>query len=150
MFSLFSKKKKFKANCDLSGQPLEKESAYLISTAQIISSRKFWDNKMTEPDTLTYTQAHFKSGDPTARNIRNMIFKKYSSIDKVWVISDAQIHLFDIDETESKMAANQWWDSEGATIPVDLSGSLTKLGADKLGDFEKYAVQEAGRHLVKI
>ncbi|MEQ9306790.1 MAG: hypothetical protein RJQ14_22940, partial [Marinoscillum sp.] len=81
MFNLFnkSKKKKFRASCDLSGNVLDRESAYVLSTVQIISSQKFWDNIMTEPETLTYTEAHFKSGDQTAANIRNMIFKKYSN-----------------------------------------------------------------------
>lgn len=151
MFNLFSKtKKKFKAQCDLSGNVLEKESAYLLSTVQVISSRKFWDSKMTEPETMTYTEAHFKSGDQTATNIRNMIFKKYSSEDKAWVISDAHLHLFDIDESSAKELANKWWDSEGKEMPSEVSNSLTSLGDDQFEDFKNYAVNEAGRRMVKL
>ena len=152
MFNLFGKKakKKFKASCDLSGNILERESAYVLSTAQIISSKKFWDNKMTEPETMTYTEAHFKSGDQTAANIRNMIFKKYSAEDKVWVISDAHLHLFDVDETSAKEMANQWWDSQGQEVPHDVATSLSALDAGEFENYKNYAVNEAGRRMVHV
>lgn len=150
MLNLFRKKKKFKASCDLSGDVLEKESAYVLSTAQIISSKKFWDNKMTEPETLTYTEAHFKSADPTARNIRGMIFKKYANEDKAWIVSDAHIHLFDVDEAYAKQLGNEWWDSEGQTLPDDLRKSLSELKNEELEAFKSYAVEEAGRRMVQL
>ncbi len=150
MFNLFSKKKKFKANCDLSGDPLEKETAYMISTAQIISSHKFWDNIMTEPDTMSYTEAHFKNGDSTATNIRNMIFKKYAGTDKAWVISDAQLHLFELDESAAKSQADKWWDSEGKEVPVELNTSLEALDSKSFDDIKNYAVQEAGRKMMSL
>lgn len=150
MFNLFSKKKKFKASCALSGRPLEKESAYMVSTAQIISSRKFWDNIMTEPETMTYTEAHFKRGDSTAANIRNMIFKKYAMEDKAWLISDAQIHLFELDENKAKTQADQWWESGGKEVPEELNQSLSKLDEQSFEAIKKYAVQEAGRQYVQV
>lgn len=152
MFGLFNKKtkKKFKASCDLSGSLLDRESAYLLSTAQVISSKKFWDSKMTEPETMTYTEAHFKSGDQTATNIRNMIFKKYSAQDKAWVISDAHLHLFDIDESNAKELANQWWDSEGTEMPGEVSSSLTAMDDQEFENYKNYAVNEAGRRMVQL
>ncbi|MFY0607445.1 MAG: hypothetical protein JXR10_12060 [Cyclobacteriaceae bacterium] len=150
MFGLFSKKKKFKASCDLSGSPLEKESTYLVSTAQIISSKKFWDNKMTEPDTMTYTEAYFKNADQNATNIRGMIFNKYAAEDKIWVISDSQINLFDIDEKESKAYADQWWESEGTEVPSELQASLSDLGESTFESHKTYAIQEAGRKMVSL
>ncbi len=151
MFNLFNKtKKKFKASCDLSGNMLDRESAYLLTTAQVISSRKFWDSKMTEPETMTYTEAHFKSGDQTAANIRNMIFKKYSAEDKPWVISDAHMHLFDVDESSAKELANLWWDSEGKETPTEVSNSLSSLGENGFESCKQYAVNEAGRKMVQI
>lgn len=151
MFNLFGKsKKRFKASCDLSGDVLERESAYLLSTAQVISSRKFWDSKMTEPETMTYTEAHFKSGDQTATNIRNMIFKKYSSEDKAWVISDAHLHLFDIDESVAKELANQWWDSEGKETPQGVENSLSGLQENEFDNYRNYAVNEAGKRMVQV
>lgn len=150
MFKLFSKKKKFSAHCDLSRTPVDRASAYLLSTAQIISSRKFWDNIMTEPDTMTYTEAHFRNGDQTAANIRNMIFKKYAGNDKAWIVSDSQIHLFDVDVTEAKQLANAWWDSEGNEVPDHLVTSVSDMDDLQFESIKKYAINDAGRSLVKV
>ncbi|MFY0601361.1 MAG: hypothetical protein JXR03_16930 [Cyclobacteriaceae bacterium] len=146
MFKFLTKKKnQFKAHCSLSKQPLDRESSYLVTTAQVISSRKFWDNVMTEPDTLSYTEAYFKNGDTTAKNIRGMIFKKYSQEEKAWVISDAQIHLFDIDQEMAKSLADQWWDSQGAFVPESTKVSLEELGTDSFEEIKSYAITEAGK-----
>lgn len=150
MLNLFAKKKKFKATCDLSKQPLDRESTYLVSTAQIIASKKFWDNKMTEPETMTYTEAHFKSGDKTATNIRGMIFKKYANEDKVWAVSDSQIHLFDVDLSEAKDLANRWWDSQGKEVPDHLASSVADLDEATYNALKEYAIQDAGKLLVKF
>lgn len=146
MFKFLTKKKnQFKAQCPLSKQNLDKESSYLVSTAQIISSKKFWDNIMTEPDTMSYTEAYFKSQDATAKNIRSMIFKKYSQEERAWVISDSQIHLFDIDQELAKNFANQWWDSAGTVLPDFSKNSLEILGETKFEEFRSYAITQAGK-----
>ncbi|MFT6865475.1 MAG: hypothetical protein ACJA08_000293 [Cyclobacteriaceae bacterium] len=151
MFKFLSKKKnQFKAQCSLSRQPLDRESSYLVTTAQIISSKKFWDNIMTEPDTMSYTEAYFKNGDSTAANIRGMIFNKYSAVDKAWVISDAQLHLFEIDQQQAKTLADQWWDSEGSFSPEESKTSLKELGDQQLAAIRTYAVTEAGRAFVLV
>lgn len=149
MFNLFSKKKKFSAKCELTNTPLQRESTYIISGAQIISSRKFWDNVMTEPDTMSYTEAYFKKRDETAKNIRSMIFKRYANEDKIWIISDSQIHLFDIDESHSKELADKWWDSEGDEIPVDFVNSLAEMDNELFESHKNYAIEQAGKHLVR-
>ncbi len=148
--SLFAKKKKdsFKAKCDLTNVPLEKEFTYLVSTAQILTSKKFWDNKMTEPDTLSYTVNHFKNGDQTATHIRKMIYDKYASEDKLWVISDSQINLFDVDQDEAKSLADMWWESKGTYIPETLDSSLSKLDEDKIEEYKAYAIMYAGKQQV--
>jgi len=151
MFSfLKSKKKSFKANCQLSNIPLDKDSAYLITTADVIRSKKFWDNKMTEPDTMTYTNAHFKTGDKTATSIRGMIFKKYSAVDKPWIISDAHLHLFDIDETHAKKMALDWWDSQGENVPALANESLSMLKEEEFNALKEYAIMSAGKSRVII
>lgn len=148
--NLFTRKKKFKANCELSKAPLDKESSYMVSTAQIISSKKFWDNIMTEPETMTYTEAHFKNGDKTATNIRNMIFKKYAKEDKAWIISDSQVHLFDIDLSESRELAKKWWDSEGNEIPDYVTTSVSEMPDETFQEIKEYAIHNAGRAYVKV
>lgn len=150
MFNVFkkSKKKEFKAFCELTSQPLEKDSTYVLTAAEVISSKKFWDNKMTEPETLSYTVAHFKSQDETASRIRQMIFDKYAN-EKAWVISDAAIHLFDVDTDNAKARGDEWWESEGSAAPTETKNSLNILG-NKLEDLRNYAIQEAGRSFVSI
>ncbi len=134
--------------CELSRQPLDRATTYLLSTAEVISSKKFWDNKMTEPDTMTYTVAHFKSGDQTATNIRKMIFDKYSKEDKPWVVSDSEMHLFDdVDHTIAKERADKWWDSKGTHVN-GTANSLESLGEKAFEEIKSYAVMEAGRNQV--
>ncbi|MEM9325000.1 MAG: hypothetical protein AAGA85_05070 [Bacteroidota bacterium] len=149
MFNLFGKKKKeFRANCELSKEPLEKGRGYVITTAQLISSRKFWDNKMTEPETMSYTVSHFKSGDKTSTHMREMIFNKYSNNDKPWLISESYGHLFDINENEARDFAQQWWDQEGNFVPDGADQSLTELGDGAFQEIKMYAVMEAGKSRV--
>ena len=147
MLNLFKKKEKeFKAVCDLSKLPLDRESTYLLTTAEVISSKKFWDTKMTEPDTLTYTVAFFEKKDETARNIRKMIFNKYSGEEKYWAVGDSELHLFEIDEEAARERGKTWWDQAGQY--VNGSNSLEKLGSEKFSEMEKYAVEKAGeQHL---
>ena len=80
--SLFGKKKKeFKASCQITKEPLEKGYGYLLTTAQIVTSQKYWDMVMTEPETMSYTISHFKN-QPGGTQMRNMIFEKYATIGK--------------------------------------------------------------------
>jgi len=149
MFNLFGKKKKeFRASCELSKEPLEKGRGFVITTAQLISSRKFWDNKMTEPDTMSYTISHFKSGDQTSTHMREMIFNKYSNLDKPWIISESYGHLFDIDESEARDLAERWWENEGNFVPEGADQSLNQLGDGTFQEIKMYAVMEAGKSRV--
>jgi len=147
MLGLFkkNKKKEFKANCELSKEPLEKGTGYVITTAQLISSKKFWDHKMTEPETMSYTVTHFKSGDPTSKNMRHMIFKKFSQSDKPWIISESYGHLFDIDLDVAQELARTWWEKEGDYVPEGSDSSIQEMEKDAFTQIESYAVMEAGR-----
>lgn len=41
--SLFGKKKKeFKASCQITKEPIEKGFGYLLTTAQVVASEKYW------------------------------------------------------------------------------------------------------------
>lgn len=150
MLGLFKKKKKkFTAQCSLSKMPVEKESAYLVTTAQIISSKKFWDNVMTEPDTMTYTQAFFKNGDEVAANMRQMIFNKFGAQDKTWIVADSEMHLFDIDKDKAKSLADEYFDKEGNFTPEESTNSLASLGEATIEELKTYATKEAGRKIVE-
>lgn len=147
--SLFGKKKKaFKAKCDISKEPVEQGYGYLLTTAQVVSSKKFWDNIMTEPETMSYTVSHFKNKDEMATRMRQMIFEKHSEVEKPWMVSDSYIHLFDVDKAETRKHAQQWWEQEGDFKPAEAGKALDTLGADDYKSIQHYAIMEAGRERV--
>ena len=145
--NLFGKKKKeFKAFCAVSKEPLEKGYGYLLTTPQVIASKKYWDNIMTEPETMSYTINHFTKQDNTATQIRSMIFEKYSGVDKPWMVSDTCINWFDVNREDAKSHAQKWWESEGAFSP-DKNGSMSD---DQFNQIKQYAIMEAGREMVEV
>ena len=113
LFSFGKKKKKKPArSCDLEGSLLEFGEGYLLTSAQIIKSKRFWDNKMVEPETLAYSKAHFERNDEMGTKMRTMIFQKYSSQDKPWLVGDGQVSQFEIDKDQAREYAREWWESE--------------------------------------
>ncbi|MEQ8927212.1 MAG: hypothetical protein RLO81_15430 [Fulvivirga sp.] len=147
--SLFGKKKKqFKASCDISKEPVEKGFGYLLTTAQVVSSKKFWDNIMTEPETMSYTVSHFKGNDEMATKMRQMIFEKHSEVEKPWMVSDSYIHLFDIDKSESRKNAQLWWENEGEFTPEKTGKAEDTLEESDFKSIQHYAIMEAGKERV--
>lgn len=145
LLSIFSKKKKeFKASCTITREPLESGFGYLLTTAQVISSKKYWDLIMTEPETLSYTISHFNN-QPSGTQMRNMIFEKYASVSKPWMISDSVINYFEVDKNEARHHAKMWWESEGNFMPETAGPAFQKLDQATLSSLKDYAVLEAGR-----
>ena len=92
--TLFGKKKKaFKASCNITKEPIEKGFGYLLTTAQIITSKRYWDMVMTEPETMSYTTSHFRN-QSSGTQMRSMIFEKYATVGKPWMVSDSIISYF--------------------------------------------------------
>lgn len=140
-----NKKKALKAQCPITKEPIDSGFGYLLTTAQIVSSKKYWDMVMTEPETLSYTISHFKSEENGTR-MRSLIFEKYSSIEKPWIISDSCINLFEsIDRQSAKENARRWWENEGNFAPENSGPALEYLDADTYKNWKDYAVLEAGR-----
>ena len=74
--SLFGKKKKeIKAQCPITKERIENGYGYMLTTAQVVASKKYWDMIMTEPETLSYTISHFKN-QSSGTQMRSMIFEK--------------------------------------------------------------------------
>lgn len=144
---LGKKKKQLKATCAVSKEPVEKGYGYMLSTAQVISSKKFWDNVMTEPETMSYTISHFKQNDEMATRMRSMIFEKHSSVDKPWMVSDSIIHLFDVDVAQARKFAQNWWESEGTFIPNHVQSAQDELG-NAFEEIKRYAIMQAGSERV--
>jgi hypothetical protein len=142
----FGKKKKKKParSCDLEGSLLEFGEGYLLTSAQIIKSKRFWDNKMIEPETLAYSKAHFQKNDEMGTKMRSMIFQKYSSKEKPWLVGDGQVNQFEINKEEAKEFAKQWWESEFQFTPPANGSAADNLEANDFEEYKDYAIMRAG------
>jgi len=142
-----NKKPALKARCPITKESIETGYGYLLTTAQIVSSKKYWDMVMTEPETMSYTVSHFKNQE-SGTQMRNLIFEKYSSVNKAWMISDSCIHLFEVDKAKAREDAKKWWESEGSFAPNQAGPAAEKLDASSFQSFKNYAVLEAGRNRI--
>ncbi|MBX2962338.1 MAG: hypothetical protein KF687_07485 [Cyclobacteriaceae bacterium] len=148
---LFGKepKKVVKARCPITKESIENGFGYLLTTTQVISSKKYWDMIMTEPETLSYTISHF-SNQPNGTHMRSLIFEKFSSIEKPWIVSDSCINLFDVDKSEAKELAQQWWKNEGNFTLQEAGPAVERMEPQVFQLFKDYAVLEAGRSRVPV
>jgi hypothetical protein len=145
-----NKKKEFKAKCPITKEPIERGFGYLLTTSQVVASKKFWDMVMTEPETLSYTVSHFKN-QQSGTQMRNLIFEKHSSVEKPWMISDSCINLFEnVDKKEARELAKKWWEAEGGFAPDNAGPAVQKMEADNFRQLKDYAVLEAGRARVAL
>lgn len=142
-----NKRPALKARCPITKESIENGFGYLLTTGQIVSSKKFWDMVMTEPETMSYTVSHFKN-QPGGTQMRNLIFEKHSSVDKAWMVSDSCIHLFEVDKAKAREDAKKWWDSDGTYNPHQTGSAVEQLDPQSYQSFKEYAVLEAGRNRV--
>jgi len=143
--TLFGKKKKeFKAACKITKEPIEKGFGYLLTTAQIVTSKKYWDMVMTEPETMSYTVSHFNN-QASGTQMRSMIFDKYATIAKPWIVSDSIINYFEVDKAIARENAKKWWETEGNFAPSNTGSASENLDPGTFKDVKDYAILEAGR-----
>jgi hypothetical protein len=142
---LGKKKPEIKARCPITKEQIESGFGYLLTTAQVIASKKYWDMIMTEPETLSYSVSHFKNQESGTR-MRSLIFEKYSSVEKPWMISDSCINLFEnIDRGSARANAKKWWETAGNFVPDNSGPALQALEPRQYQTWKDYAVLEAGR-----
>jgi hypothetical protein len=147
--AIFGKKKKeFRASCNITKEPIEKGFGYLLTTAQIISSKKYWDMVMTEPETMSYTLSHFNN-QSSGTQMRAMIFEKYATVSKPWIVSDSVINYFDVDKTEARDNAKKWWETEGNFAPANVGPANQTLNENAFSHSKDYAILEAGSKKAK-
>jgi hypothetical protein len=147
---LGKKKPELKARCPITKEPIESGFGYLLTTSQVVASRKYWDMVMTEPETMSYTVSHFKN-HTSGTQMRNMIFEKYSSVAKPWMISDSCINLFEnVDKKMAKEEAKKWWTNEGKYLPQNSGPAAEALDAGAYQNLKDYAVLEAGRSRIVL
>lgn len=144
---LGKKKKELKARCPITKEMIETGFGYMLTTSQVVSSRKYWDMVMTEPETLSYTVSHFRNQE-SGTQMRNLIFEKHSSVDRAWMVSDSCINLFDVDKASARANAKKWWESEGSFSPNEAGTALERLDPTSYQALKDYAVLEAGRSRV--
>jgi hypothetical protein len=144
-----SKKKELKARCPITKESIETGFGYLLTTSQIVSSKKYWDMVMTEPETMSYTVSHFKNQE-SGTQMRNLIFEKYSSVNKAWMVSDSCINLFEVDKAAARANAKKWWESEGNFSPSDAGTAVERLEPSNYQALKNYAVLEAGRNRIVL
>jgi hypothetical protein len=105
---------------------------------------------MTEPETMSYTVSHFKN-HTSGTQMRNMIFEKYSSVAKPWMISDSCINLFEnVDKSTAKAEAKKWWSNEGKYLPQNSGPAVEALDEGSYKNWKDYAVLEAGRSRIVL
>ena len=139
------RKKELRARCPITHEAIDRGFGYLLTTSQVVSSKKYWDMVMTEPETLSYTLSHFKNQENGTR-MRSLIFEKYSGIETPWMISDSCISLFEnIDKMEARENARRWWENEGTFTPDNSGSALERLEPDTYKNWRDYAILEAGR-----
>lgn len=147
---LGKKKNVLKARCPITKEQIEKDFGYLLTTAQVVNSRKYWDMIMTEPETISYSVSHFKNQE-SGTHMRSLIFEKYSSMEKPWMISDSCINLFEqIDRKSAREDAKRWWETLGNYQPENSGPALETLEPLTYQVLKDYAVLEAGRDKIKI
>ena len=97
---------------------MERNEGYALTTSQVVASKTYWDHKMVEPETMSYTTQHFKDKDENATKMRGIIFEKTAEKDQTWMTCDTCIKHFDVDHEETKSLAGEWWNAEnGHKIP---------------------------------
>lgn len=149
LFNGKTAKKELKARCPITKEPIERGFGYLLTTSEVVTSKKYWDMVMTEPETMSYTISHFNN-QPNGTQMRNLIFEKFSSIEKPWMISDSCINLFDIDKKAARERAKMWWSEEGNFVPEEAGPALDRLAPSAYQQVKEYAVLEAGRNRIPV
>ncbi len=130
--------------------PIDEGFGYLLTTSQVVASKKYWDLIMTEPEMLSYTISHFKN-DHNGTRMRHLMFEKYSTIDKAWMISDSCISLFDnVDKSSAREEAKKWWHEEGTYEPQASGVAKDQMDDKSYKNWKDYAVLEAGRARVAL
>lgn len=145
---LGKKKPTVKAKCPITKEQIETGFGYLLTTSDVVASKKYWDMVMTEPETISYSVSHFKNLS-SGTQMRSMIFEKYSGIETPWMISDSCINLFEnIDKQSARENAKKWWAAEGKYNPENTGPATKTLEANVFQNWKDYAVLEAGRSRV--
>lgn len=151
LLSVFKKDKKKKkaSKCAITGTILHYGEGRLLTTSQVVSSERFWESIMTEPEAMAYTINHFKNNDSSATQMRSIIFEKYADRNEPWIVSEDCLTTYGIsDEGDSREYAIQWWESEGSFKPPKSGAAKSELPQEEFERVRRYAILKAGESRV--
>jgi hypothetical protein len=131
--------------CQTTGEPLSEQDGYIITTSQLIASKKFWDMRMTDSDTLSYTLQHFRDRDQSATSIRRRVFEKYASEPGFLIVSSKVIGLFDVDQSRARKLAQVWWKVAQCDFLDQFGHEIQPLTVDEFEKYRAYAIIYAGK-----
>lgn len=149
ILTLFKKKKKKSAQCALTGTMLQDGEGCLVTTSEVVVSKKFWESIMTDPDAMAYTINHFTKQDKQATMMRNAIFEKYADREDAWVVSEDCLQTYGINTRLNGSDIKQWWASEGKFMPEGVGSAKTVLAPETYQEIRQYAVMSAGESRVQ-
>lgn len=144
------KPKKKAAQCSICKSHMERGEGYALTTTQVIVSKTYWDHKMVEPETMSYTTQHFKNKDENATKMRGIIFEKTAEKDQTWLTCDTCIKHFDVDQDQTKALATEWWGAENGHKIPHTGRAVDHLPLEEYESIKKYATMEAGASLVRL
>lgn len=149
--NLFKKKPKKKAaQCSICKSHMEHAEGYALTTAQVVVSKKYWDHKMVEPETMSYTTAHFKDKDENATKMRGIIFEKTAEKDVTWLTCETCINHFDVDKNQTRGLASEWWIAEAGYKLPDGGSAVNSMDSKDYETIREYATMQAGASLIRI
>ena len=148
LLNLFKKKKQKSAQCALTGTILHTGEGSLVTTSEVVVSKKFWESIMTEPESMAYTINHFTKKDKQATMMRNAIFEKYAEREEPWVVSEDCIQTYGIVTSLNGSDIKKWWETEGGYKPEGSGKAKQVLSPEMYEEVRQYAVMSAGKSRV--
>lgn len=148
LLNIFKAKKKRTALCALTNTPLQEGEGRLVTTAEVIVSKKFWESIMTEPEVMAYTINYFKNNDTSAIMMRNAIFSKYADRAEPWIVSEDCLQTYGIVTSLNGTEVKDWWSNRTEYRPPNSGKAIEVLSKEEFEQAKQYAITEAGRSRV--
>jgi len=148
LLNIFKSKKKRTALCALTNTPIDEGEGRLVTTSEVIVSKKFWESIMTEPEAMAYTINYFKKNDANAIMMRNAIFSKYADRAEPWIVSEDCLQTYGIETKLNGAEVKDWWSNRIEYRPPNSGKAIEVLSQEEYEQAKQYAITEAGRSRV--
>lgn len=144
------KPKKKATQCSVCKSHMERNEGFALTTAQVITSKTYWDHKMVEPETMSYTTSHFKNKDENATKMRGIIFEKTAEKDQTWMTCETCIKHFDVDHKATQELAGEWWNAANGHKIANTGKAIDFLPNEAYESIREYATNQAGGSLIRL